>query len=108
LWIAARDPRVPWYAKVLAMAVAAHALSRTDLIPDFIPLPGYLDDIVIVPLGIRVVVWLIPPALMVEFRERSAVLATRPRSMIAAAVFVLIWIAAATLVGWWLWRWRDA
>src|SRR5262249_19115072 len=62
LWIAARDPRVPWYAKALAMAVAAYALSPIDLIPDFIPVLGYLDDLVIVPLGILLVVALIPGA----------------------------------------------
>lgn len=108
LWIAARDPRVPWYAKALAMAVAAYALSPIDLIPDFIPVLGYLDDIVIVPLGILAVVWLIPPGLMTEFREQAAMLATQPRSMIAAAAFVLIWIAATILVGSWLWRWWAA
>ena len=63
LWIAARDPRVPWYAKALAMAVAAYALSPIDLIPDFIPVLGYLDDLVIVPLGILLVVRLVPAPL---------------------------------------------
>ena len=61
VWIAARDPRVPWYAKALAMAVAAYALSPIDLIPDFIPVLGYLDDLIIVPVGILLVVWLFPP-----------------------------------------------
>ena len=60
VWIAARDPRVPWYAKALALAVAAYALSPIDLIPDFIPVLGYLDDLIIVPLGILLVVRLIP------------------------------------------------
>ena len=104
LWIAARDPRVPWYAKALAMAVAAYALSPIDLIPDFVPVLGYLDDLVIVPLGILLVVALIPAALMAEFRERAVALAARPRSTAAAAIVVLIWIAAAVLAGWWLWR----
>jgi len=104
LWIAARDPRVPWYAKALAMAVAAYALSPIDLIPDFVPVLGYLDDLVIVPLGILLVVALIPAALMAEFRERAVALAARPRSTAAAVIFVLIWIAAAVLAGWWLWR----
>ena len=105
LWIAARDPRVPWYAKALAMAVAAYALSPLDLIPDFIPVLGYLDDLVIVPLGILLVVALIPAPLMAEFREQAATLAAKPRSTIAAVVIVLIWIAAMILVGWWFWRW---
>jgi uncharacterized membrane protein YkvA (DUF1232 family) len=104
LWIAARDPRVPWYAKALATAVAAYALSPIDLIPDVIPVLGYLDDLVIVPLGILLVVWLIPAGLMMEFRERAAAVHTSPRSIAAAAVIVLIWIAAAALVGRWLWR----
>jgi len=103
LWIAARDPRVPWYAKALAMAVAAYALSPIDLIPDFIPVLGYLDDLVIVPLGILLVVWLIPAILMAEFREQAVAVATRPRSTTAAIVVVLVWIAAAFLIVWWLW-----
>jgi uncharacterized membrane protein YkvA (DUF1232 family) len=105
LGIAARDPRVPWYAKALAMAVAAYALSPIDLIPDFVPVLGYLDDLVIVPLGILLVVALIPGALMVEFRQQAATLAAKPRSTVAAVVIVLIWIATMILVGWWFWRW---
>jgi uncharacterized membrane protein YkvA (DUF1232 family) len=104
LWLAARDPRVPWYAKALAAAVAAYALSPIDLIPDFIPVLGYLDDLVIVPLGILLVIWLIPAPLMTEFRARASTLAERPRSTTAAVVIVLIWIAAAAHCGWWLWR----
>ena len=104
LWIAARDSRVPWYAKALAMAVAAYALSPLDLIPDFVPVLGYLDDLVIVPLGILLVVALIPATLMAEFRAQAATLAAKPRSTTAAVVVVLIWIAAAALTGWWLWR----
>jgi uncharacterized membrane protein YkvA (DUF1232 family) len=72
LWIAARDPRVPWYAKAAAGAVAAYALSPIDVIPDFIPVLGYLDDLVIVPLGILLVVKLIPAQRMEEFRQRGA------------------------------------
>ena len=69
LWLAARDPRVPWPAKAVAGAVAAYALSLIDLIPDFIPVLGYLDDIVIVPLGIWLALRLIPPFLMEELRR---------------------------------------
>jgi uncharacterized membrane protein YkvA (DUF1232 family) len=104
LWIAARDPRVPWYAKALAMAVAAYALSPIDLIPDFVPVLGYLDDVVIVPLGILAVVALIPSTLMVEFRERATALVQRPHSTAAAVVVVVIWIEAAALVAVWLWQ----
>src|SRR5262245_7958702 len=105
LWIAARDSRVPWYAKALAMAVAAYALSPIDLIPDFIPVFGYLDDLVIVPLGILAAVALIPGALMAEFRQQATALAAKPRSTTAAVVIVVIWIAAMILAGWWFWRW---
>ena len=90
LWIAGRDPRVPWYAKALAMAVAAYALSPIDLIPDFIPVLGYLDDLLIVPAGILLVVWLIPPVLMAEFREQAAVRMMQPRSIVAAVAIVIL------------------
>ena len=72
LLLAARDPRVPWYAKAAAMAVAAYAVSPIDLIPDFIPVVGYLDDLVLVPLGIRLAVRLVPADLMQEFRRAAA------------------------------------
>jgi uncharacterized membrane protein YkvA (DUF1232 family) len=68
LYLAARDPRVPWYAKAVAVTVAAYAISPIDLIPDFIPVLGQLDDLVIVPLGIVLAVRLVPPELMTEFR----------------------------------------
>jgi uncharacterized membrane protein YkvA (DUF1232 family) len=104
LWIAARDPRVPWYAKALAMAIAAYALSPIDLIPDFIPVLGYLDEVVLLPLGILLVVSLIRAELMAEFRAQATALAQRPRSTTAAMIIVLIWVALAALAGWWLWR----
>src|SRR5689334_23904289 len=72
LWLAARDPRVPWHAKAVAGAVAAYALSPIDLIPDFIPIVGYLDDLLIVPLGIWVAVKLIPAPVMAELRAKAA------------------------------------
>ena len=96
LWIAARDPRVPWYAKATAGAVAAYALSPIDLIPDVIPVLGYLDDLLIVPAGIWLAVRMIGPALMAEFRARASV-ASRPRSYGAAIVILLLWLAAAAL-----------
>ena len=86
VYLAARDPRVPWYAKVLALCVAGYALSPIDLIPDFIPVLGYLDDVVIVPLGILAVVKLIPPGIMAEHRTAAAVIAERPTSLTAAVV----------------------
>lgn len=87
-----------WYAKWLALAVAAYALSPIDLIPDFIPVIGYLDDVVIVPLGILLVLRLIPPEVIQEHRQTAAAAANRPVSRIAAVVFVVIWIACALAV----------
>lgn len=104
LYLASRDPRVPWYAKALAIAVAAYALSPIDLIPDFIPVIGLLDDLILLPLGILLVVWLIPHGIMAEHRERAAKMQTRPMSRMAAVVVVLIWIASAALAGWILYR----
>jgi uncharacterized membrane protein YkvA (DUF1232 family) len=100
LWIAARDPRVAWYAKALAGIVAAYALSPIDLIPDFIPVIGYLDDLIIVPAGIWLVIRIIPPALMVEFRRESALRLDRPTSPTAAIIIALIWVAAAAAFIW--------
>jgi uncharacterized membrane protein YkvA (DUF1232 family) len=97
LWIAARDPRVPWYAKAAAAAVAAYALSPIDLIPDFIPILGYLDDLLIVPLGILLVVKLIPGPLMEEFRAHAREREGKPVSYVGLAVVVAIWIAAIAL-----------
>ena len=102
VWIAARDPRVPWYAKVVAAAVAGYALSPIDLIPDFVPVLGYLDDIVIVPAGILLTVSLIPDGLMDEFRAEAARREEWPTSRGAAAGIVLLWIASLALVAWWL------
>jgi uncharacterized membrane protein YkvA (DUF1232 family) len=97
LWLAARDPRTPWHAKALAGFVAAYALSPIDLIPDFIPVLGWLDDLLIVPAGIWLAVRWVPPVLMAELRERAASRA-RPRSRIAALIIVALWVAAAGLL----------
>jgi uncharacterized membrane protein YkvA (DUF1232 family) len=100
IYLAARDPRVPWYAKALALCVAGYALSPIDLIPDFVPVIGYLDDLVIVPLGILAVVKLIPPDIMAEHRATAAIASERPISRVAAVVIVLLWIGSMALVGW--------
>jgi uncharacterized membrane protein YkvA (DUF1232 family) len=103
LWIAARDPRTPWYAKVVAGAVAAYALSPVDLIPDFIPVLGYLDDLLIVPLGILLVVKLIPTPLMTEYRAKAAARGDRPTSLGGLIFIVALWgIAALALIALWL------
>ena len=99
LWIAGRDPRVPWYAKALAMLVAAYALSPLDLIPDFIPVLGYVDDLILVSLGIVLAVHLIPEPLMREFRL-DAKRQDRPKSYSGVAVIVAIWVL---VVGWFVW-----
>jgi uncharacterized membrane protein YkvA (DUF1232 family) len=103
VWIAGRDPRVPWHAKALAAAVAAYALSPIDLIPDFIPVIGYLDDLIIVPLGLLLVIRLIPPELMEEFRIKAAEHNNRPTSRAAAIAIIAIWVACALVLLWWLW-----
>ena len=86
LWIAARDPRTPWYAKLLAGAVVAYALSPIDLIPDVVPVLGYLDDLVLLPLGILLAVRLIPGPLMAEYRAAAAALDERPASVTGLVV----------------------
>ncbi|NQW79877.1 MAG: DUF1232 domain-containing protein [Polaromonas sp.] len=103
LWIAARDPRTPWYAKVAAASVAAYALSPIDLIPDFIPVIGYLDDLIIVPLGIFFCIKMIPSDLMDEFRMKAAEIEGRPVSKYAAALILLLWIVCGVwlMAIWW-------
>lgn len=103
LWIAARDPRTPLAAKALAAVVAAYALSPIDLIPDFVPVLGYLDDLLIVPAGIWLAVRLIPSGLMAEFRARAAC-GDRPSGRAGAVAVVAIWILAAAVLGWWVWQ----
>ena len=102
VWLAGRDPRVPWTAKALALAVAAYALSPIDLIPDFIPVLGLLDDLILVPAGIALVIWLIPPPLMTELRAEAAarLAAAPPRSRAAPFVIIAIWLACLVLLVW--------
>ena len=102
LWLAARDPRVPWYAKAVAAAVAAYALSPIDLIPDFVPVLGYLDDLIIVPLGIFAAVKLVPVGVMAELRER-ALNSYQPKSFAGAIIVLALWVAAITTIGWLVW-----
>ena len=101
LWLAARDPRTPWSARIVAGLTAAYALSPIDLIPDVIPVLGLLDDLLIVPLGIWLALRLIPAELMAEMREQ-AVDAGRPISRAGLAIVIAIWIAVA-LAGWMWW-----
>jgi len=98
VWLAARDPLTPLVAKVLALIVAAYAVSPIDLIPDFIPVIGYLDNLIIVPLGIMLVVRLIPPEVMREHRETAAQASERPVSRVTAGIFIVIWIVCTTVL----------
>jgi len=95
LYFACRDPRVPWYAKALAVTIVAYAFSPIDLIPDFIPILGYLDELVLIPLGVIAVRAMVPPAVLDECRQRAATMEDRPRNRIAAGVIVVIWLAIA-------------
>jgi uncharacterized membrane protein YkvA (DUF1232 family) len=99
LALAAGDRRVPWYAKLAAAMVAAYALSPIDLIPDFIPVLGYLDDVLIVPLGILLAVKLVPADLMVEFRT-AASREGRPVSQAGAAAIITLWVLGVAFLIW--------
>jgi uncharacterized membrane protein YkvA (DUF1232 family) len=99
IYLAARDPRVPWYAKALAMAVAGYALSPIDLIPDFIPVLGYVDDLIIVPLGVWATIALIPTDVLAEYRAVAS--ATKcPVSNVAAIAIVVVWILTGAALMW--------
>jgi uncharacterized membrane protein YkvA (DUF1232 family) len=101
VWLAARDPRTPWYAKAVAIAVAAYALSPIDLIPDFVPVLGYLDDLILVPAGLWLALRLIPKEVLAEHRAAAEEAARRPVSKVGAAVVIIAWIAfTAVAVVW--------
>ena len=105
VYFAARDPRTPTVARVLAIAVAAYALSPIDLIPDFIPIIGYLDDLIIIPLGLLLVIRMLPAEVLIAARLRASDAIARPRSYAAAAVIVVVWLAAVTAFAlWWFGR----
>ena len=104
LYLAARDPRVPWHAKALAAAVAAYALSPIDLIPDFIPVLGQLDDLIILPLGILLATRLIPPQLMAEHRAAAAVAIGQPQSNAGALAVLAVWTMLTVVFCWLAYR----
>ncbi len=106
LYLAYRDPRVPWYARAVAACVVAYAFSPIDLIPDPIPVLGYLDDLVLLPLGVVLALKLIPAPVMAECRQRAQEAARegRPTNWLAAALIVLVWLALAALGVWLLAR----
>lgn len=106
LYLAARHPATPWYAKALALAIAGYALSPIDLIPDFIPILGYLDDVILLPAAIVLCVRLIPPAVLAECRQQAdaAFAAGKPVSRTAAAIIVILWLGLAAALVWWGWQ----
>ena len=104
VYFAARDPRTPWLARLLAVGVAAYALSPIDLIPDFIPVLGYLDDLLIVPLGVMLVLRMVPAEVLASSRARAEEAATRPTSRGMAVVIVAIWAMAIGAIAWWAWH----
>ena len=104
LYFACRDPRVPWYAKALAAVVVAYAFSPIDLIPDFIPVIGYLDDLLLIPLGVIAVRAMIPASVLAECRDRATRLETEPRNWIAAAVIAAIWLGLTAAAIYWLYE----
>ncbi len=106
IYLACRDPRTPWYAKAVAACVAAYAFSPIDLIPDFIPVVGYLDDLVLVPLGIALVLKMIPAEVLAECRQtaKERLANGKPRSWIAGIVILLIWGVVIGGIGMWVWR----
>lgn len=102
LAIAMRDPRTPWYARAFLALVVAHTFSPIDLIPDFIPVLGYLDDLIITPLGIFLALKLIPPAVMVEARQQaeSRMAHEKPVSWAGAVLVIGVWIIVMSVIGW--------
>ena len=99
IYLAYKDPRVPWYAKLLIACVIGYVLSPIDPIPDFIPILGYVDDLILVPIGIALVIKMIPLAVLAECREkaRAAIAQKRPRNWVAASVVIAIWLLFASL-----------
>jgi uncharacterized membrane protein YkvA (DUF1232 family) len=104
LYLAVKHPRTPWYVKVLATLVVAYALSPIDFIPDFIPILGFLDELLLLPFGIWLTLKLVPPEIWLECQQQAEqqVLSERPRNWTAAVVIVLLWLLILYCVGWML------
>ena len=100
LYLAYKDPRTPWYSKVFAACVVAYALSPIDLIPDFVPVLGYLDDLILIPLGVTLALKMIPRQVLDECRERAreSLGQKKPRNWVAAGVIISIWLILVALV----------
>jgi uncharacterized membrane protein YkvA (DUF1232 family) len=100
LYLAYKDPRVPWYARAFAVVVVAYAFSPIDLIPDPIPVLGHLDDLVIVPLGVALAIKMIPPQILAGCREEAREVEDKPIGRVAAVAVVAVWIALAAVAVW--------
>jgi uncharacterized membrane protein YkvA (DUF1232 family) len=107
LYLAYRNPRTPWYARLFALCVVGYALSPIDLIPDFVPVLGYIDDLVLVPLGIVLALKMIPKAVMDECREQAGrdLALDKPTHWVAAGIIVSVWLLLAAAVIALLLRW---
>jgi len=99
LYLAARHPGTPWYAKLFVAGIVAYAFSPIDLIPDFVPVLGYLDDLILIPIGIALAIRMVPPSVLAEcqLRAQEVMSQDKPVSRIAGAIIVVIWIALAAL-----------
>jgi uncharacterized membrane protein YkvA (DUF1232 family) len=106
LYLAARDPRTPWYVKFLVGGIVAYAYSPIDLIPDFVPVLGYLDDLILIPLGIALVIRLVPDPVLAECRTRAheTIQNRKPVSRVAASVIIVIWLVLAALCVVWIYE----
>jgi uncharacterized membrane protein YkvA (DUF1232 family) len=104
VYYASRDPRLPIYIRILAILIAAYALSPIDLIPDFIPIIGLLDDIIIIPLGLALIIKLTPADIMESAKLKSEQEDNRPVSYSAAVIIFLIWIVAIGIFGGWIYQ----
>jgi uncharacterized membrane protein YkvA (DUF1232 family) len=104
IYLACKDPRTPWYAKAMAVCIVGYALSPIDLIPDFVPILGYVDDLILLPLGIAMVKRMIPPAVFDECRSKAKEASAKGfrKNWIAAGVIIAIWVMLAVLAFIWL------
>ena len=96
---------MPWYAKALVACVVGYALSPIDLIPDFIPILGYVDDLVLIPIGVMAVRAMIPKAVLEDYRERADQLSAKPTNWIAGGIIVAVWLLLAAASIYWLFNW---
>ncbi len=110
LLFAYKDRRVPWYARIFIICLLAYAFSPLDLIPDFVPVLGYLDDLVLLPLGILLAIKLIPPVVLQESRVQAEVRlrSEKPTNWVGAVAIMLIWLLCCTMIGWLIVRWISS